>query len=129
MFYRFFFLSFLIHFFLFLFSSCTLIFTLLFHCSQFLLIYIYIYIYIIGSTCVEHFSNCSIAGFAEGFSFLLTTDCVSLDFFQGADEVGLFFLFDLYFFLFPPGGDSRYFYLFLAVVFLVFSGTVNAGRY
>ena len=23
--------------------------------------------FIIGSTCVEHFCNCSIAGFAEGF--------------------------------------------------------------
>ena len=32
-----------------------------------------------------------------------------LIFFKGLDQVGLFFLFDLYFFLFPLGGDSRYF--------------------
>ena len=77
---------------------------------------------------VEHFSNCSIAGFVEGF--LLTTDCVSLDFFfKGLDEVGLFFLFDPKLFLFPLGGDSRYFYLLFLAGFFFFSGTVNTGRY
>ena len=44
-----------------------------------------------------------------------------LIFFKGSDKVGLFFLFDLQFFLFPPGGDSRYFYLsFLAGFFFSF---------
>ena len=72
--------------------------------------------------CVEHFSNCSIAGFAEGFLFFFwPLTAYPLIFFKGSDEVGLFFLFDPNFFLFPLGGDSRYFYLlFLARVFFFF---------
>ena len=55
------------------------------------------------------------------FSFLLTTDCVSIDFLKGSDGVGFFFLFDLYFFFLLLGGDSRYIYfLFLAGFFFFF---------
>ena len=81
---------------------------------------------------VEHFNNCSIAAFAEGFLvFFWPLTKYPLIFFKESDEVGLFFLFyPKNFFLFPLGGDSRYFYLlFLARVFFVFSGTVNTGRY
>ena len=66
------------------------------------------------------------------FGFLLTTDCVSLDFFsRGRTRLAFSFFLTPNFFLFPLGGDSRYFFLlFLArVFFLFFSGTVNTGRY
>ena len=73
--------------------------------------------------CVEHFSNYSIAAFAEGFLvFFWPLTAYPLIFFKESDEVGLFFLFyPKNFFLFPLGGDSRYFYLlFLTRVFLFF---------
>ena len=81
---------------------------------------------------VEHFSNSSIAAFAEGFLvFFWPLTKYPLIFFKESDEVGLFFLFyPKNFFLFPLDRDSRYFFLlFLARVFLFFSGTVNTGRY
>ena len=53
---------------------------------------------------VEHFSNCSIAGFAEGFLvFFWPLTAYPLIFFKGSDEVGLFFLFDPQIFSFFPG--------------------------
>ena len=63
--------------------------------------------------------------------FFWPTDCVSLDFFQGVGRGWPFLSFwPIIFFLFPPGGDSRYFYLlFLVGFFSFFSGAVNAGRY
>ena len=54
--------------------------------------------------------------------FFWPTDCVSLDFFQGVWRGWRFLSFcPIIFFLFSPGGDSRYFYLlFLAVFFFSF---------
>ena len=54
--------------------------------------------------------------------FFWPTDCVSLDFFQGVWRGWPFLSFwPIIFFLFPPGGDSRYFYLlFLAGFFNFF---------
>ena len=44
--------------------------------------------------------------------FFWPTDCISLDFFQGVCRSWPFLSFwPIIFFLFPPGGDSRYFYL------------------
>ena len=53
--------------------------------------------------------------------FFWPTDCISLDFFQGVWRSWPFLSFwPIIFFLFPPGGDSRYSYLlFLMVFFLV----------
>ena len=50
---------------------------------------------------------------------------------RGRTRLAFSFFLTQNFFLFPLGGDSRYFYLlFLArVFFLFFSGTVNTGRY
>ena len=61
---------------------------------------------------VEHFSNCSIAVFAEGFLvFFWPLTKYPLIFFKESDEVGLFFLFyPKNFFLFPLDRDSRYFF-------------------
>ena len=60
--------------------------------------------------------------------FFWPTDCISLDFFQGVWRGWPFLSFwPIIFFLFPPGGDSRYSYLLFLAFF--FSGTVNAGRY
>ena len=73
--------------------------------------------------CVEHFSNYSIAAFAEGFLvFFWPLTAYPLIFFKESYEVGLFFLFyPKNFFLFPLGGDSMYFYLlFLTSVFCFF---------
>ena len=56
------------------------------------------------------------------FSFLLTTDCVSLDFFQGVGRGWPFLSFWPIIFLFPPGSDSRYFYLLFLAGFFFFGG-------
>ena len=70
-------------------------------------IYIYIYIYI---------------RWRWVLFFFWPTDCISLDFFQLVWQGWLFLSFcPMIFFLFPPGGDSRYFYLlFLAFFFRFF---------
>ena len=72
--------------------------------------------------CVEHFSNYSIAAFAEGFLvFFWPLTAYPLIFFKESNEVGLFFLFySKNFFLFPLGGDSRYFYLLFLTRFFLF---------
>ena len=82
------------------------------HTHTYIYIYIYIYIYkinlnreseiIIGSTCVKHSCNCSIAGFTEGFSFLLTNWLrIPWFFSRGRTRLAFSFFLTYNFFFFP----------------------------
>ena len=72
--------------------------------------------------CVEHFSNCSIAAFAEDFWFSFDHWLPIHWFFsRGRTRLAFSFFLTNNFFLFPLGGDSRYIYLlFLAGFFFCY---------